>query len=132
LILDDLAAEIDASVGDLYTRVSHHKHVSVIFLTQNLFQKNPHARTVSLNSHYILVMKSPRSIDQITVLARQMYDADWRFVLDAYRDATKTPYSYLLFDFKPETPDDFRLRTDVLPGQQTYCYVNPRLYEFSD
>ena len=37
LILDDLMHETDDTVSQIFTRVSHHKNVSVLYLTQNLF-----------------------------------------------------------------------------------------------
>jgi len=46
LILDDLMAEADDSVANVFTKISHHRDVSVVFLTQNLFHKNKHMRTI--------------------------------------------------------------------------------------
>ena len=46
--------------------------MSVIFLTQNLFHKNKHMRTISLNAHYLVLFKNPRDVEQFTTLARQM------------------------------------------------------------
>ena len=48
LIIDDLMQETNETVSKLFTRVSHHKNVSVIYLTQNLFNNNKHNRTISL------------------------------------------------------------------------------------
>jgi GTPase SAR1 family protein len=49
LILDDLMGEADDAVIKLFTRVSHHRNVSVIYLTQNIFYKSQ--RTIRLISH---------------------------------------------------------------------------------
>ena len=48
LIIDDLMHETNETVAKLFTRVSHHKNVSVVYLTQNLFNNNKHNRTISL------------------------------------------------------------------------------------
>ena len=40
---------------------------------QNVFIKNEEIRTISLNSHYLLVLKNPRDASQINHLAMQMY-----------------------------------------------------------
>ena len=62
LILDDLMSECskDQRVSDLFTRGSHHKGHSVLYLTQNLFPPGKLSRTISLNSHYFIIFKNPR------------------------------------------------------------------------
>ena len=50
LVLDDLMNEADQTVANLFTKGSHHRNVSVVFLAQNLFSKNKFARTISLNA----------------------------------------------------------------------------------
>ena len=61
LILDDLMSECskDQRVPDLFTRGSHHKGISVLYLTQNLFPPGKLSRTISLNSHYFIILKKP-------------------------------------------------------------------------
>ena len=73
VVLDDLMAETDERVTNLFTKKSHHCNTSVIYLVQNLFPKNKESRTISLNSQYIVVFKNPRHVSQMTTLAKQMY-----------------------------------------------------------
>ena len=40
LVLDDLMAVTDDRVVDLFTKISHHRNLSVVYLTQNIFYKN--------------------------------------------------------------------------------------------
>jgi hypothetical protein len=121
LILDDLMGEADDVVTKLFTKVSHHRNVSVVFLTQNIFYKSQ--RTISLNSHYIVLFKNPRDAGQVSTLARQMYPNNSKFVIDAFKDATTLPHSYLLFDLRPEQNEKLRLRSNIFPGQQHCVYV---------
>ena len=51
LVLDDLMSETNELVANTFTKLSHHRNVSVIHLTQNLFDKNKYARTIRLNAH---------------------------------------------------------------------------------
>jgi len=44
----------------MFTKISHHRNVSVVYLTQNVFDKNKYARTISLNAHYLVLIKNPR------------------------------------------------------------------------
>src|SRR5215469_9242403 len=73
LILDDLMQETDARVTQIFTKLSHHKNLSVLYLTQNLFFKGQHTRTISLNANYIILFKNVRDATQIANLARQMF-----------------------------------------------------------
>jgi len=126
LILDDLMAEADDSIANVFTKISHHRNVSVIFLTQNLFHKNKHMRTISLNAHYLVLFKNPRDVEQFATLARQMYAKNWQFAVEAFRDATSRPHSYLLIDLKSDTDEQYRLRTNIFPNEQTFVYVSKR------
>jgi len=123
LIIDDLMQETNESVANLFTKGSHHRNVSVVFLAQNLFPKNKFARTMSLNAHYMVLFKNPRDASQFANLARQMYPKMSRFAVEAYKDATCEPYSYLLVDLRPEQDEALRLRTNVFPGETHYVYV---------
>ena len=62
LILDDLMREgsDDHRVLDLFTRESHHRGIKVVFMTQDMFPKGKHAKTISRNAHYIVAFKNPR------------------------------------------------------------------------
>ena len=73
IVIDDLMAETDERVTTLYTKKSHHRNTSVLYLVQNLFPKNKESRTISLNSQYMVVFKNPRDASQMSHLARQMY-----------------------------------------------------------
>ena len=123
LVIDDLMNETDESVANLFTKGSHHRNVSVVFLVQNLFHKNKHVRTISLNAHYMVLFKNPRDASQFASLARQMYPNRSAFAVEAYKDATREPYSYLLVDLRGEQDEDLRLRTNIFPGETQYVYV---------
>ena len=119
LVIDDLMHETDERVTNLFTKGSHHRNISVVYLVQNLFGKNKEHRTISLNTHYMVVFKNPRDGSQITHLAKQMYPDKIKYVKEAFTDATTRPHGYLFVDLKQDTPDNLRLRTDVLKSQQT-------------
>ena len=123
LILDDLMAETDEKVLNIFTRGSHHKNISVIFMAQNFFHNNKHMRTISLNAQYVISFKNPRDKSQILHLGKQLYPHNSRFVQDAYIDATAEPFGYLLFDLRSEQDEDLRLRTRIFPGERQVVYV---------
>jgi hypothetical protein len=125
LIIDDLMNEADQNVCNLFTKLSHHRSVSVVFITQNLYHRNRFVRTMNLNTHYIVMFKNPRDANQVTTLARQMYPGRSKFMVEAFKDATKNPYGYLLIDLKPETDERYRIRTNIFPDDdRQYVYVS--------
>ena len=123
VILDDLMTETDKSVSNLFTKGSHHRNLSVIHLVQNVFDKNKHTRTISLNAHYLVIFKNPRDASQITHLAKQMYPGHTHFLQEAFADATSRPYGYLLIDLKQDTPEHLRLRTNIMPHEVQHVYM---------
>jgi len=123
VVIDDLMHETNETVANLFTKGSHHRNVSVVYLAQNLFPKNKFARTMSLNAHYMVLFKNPRDVSQFANLARQMYPKRSQFAVEAFKDATREPYSYLLVDLRPEQNDDLRLRTNIFPGETHYVYT---------
>ena len=125
LVLDDLMSECskDQRVSDLFTRGSHHKGISVLYLTQNLFPPGKLSRTISLNSHYFIVFKNPRDSLGIATLAKQMFPNRTQYLMDSFQDATKKPFSYLLIDCHPQTPENIRLRTNIFPGERHIVYI---------
>ena len=127
VVLDDLMAETDSRVTILFTKKSHLCNTSVVYLLQNLFPKGKENRTISLNAQCMVLLKSPRDAGQVGQLAKQMYPGRVKYMQDAFKDATSTPYGYLLIDLKHETPEVARLRTKVFPDDVIqYVYV-PRV-----
>ena len=117
IVLDDLMEKASnrADVAALFTH-GRHEDVSVIFLTQNLFHKSKYARDMSLNSDYMVLFKNPRDASMITHLGAQMGNAE--FLKQAYRDATKEPFTHLMIDLRSHTPDTLRYRSNVLEDTQ--------------
>src|SRR6266849_2837827 len=124
IVIDDLFIEArnDGNVTNLFTRVAHHNNNFIIFLSQNLFHSSSQNRTRNLNTHYLVVFKNPRDKLQIKTLARQMCA---NYLVDAFIDATSGgPHKYLLFDFRQETHDNVRIRTNIFLGEEQYAYID--------
>lgn len=116
VVIDDLMSETNSDVVDLFTKGSHHFNASVMYVTQNIFNQGKGRRTISLNTHYIVAFKNPRDRIQIQTLSRQVCPDNTRYIQEAYKDATDRAYGYLLFDLKQTTPDVYRYRTNIFPG----------------
>ena len=127
LVIDDLADEIDGKlIGNLFTKYSHHRNLSVCFLLNNLFFKGLSTmRLVSLNTHYLCLFKSARDHNSIETIGRQMFGKAYKYMLEAYYDATKAKYGYLIVDSKADSNDRIRLRSQVFPPATPICYIIP-------
>ena len=123
IVIKDLMLETNRSVSKLFTKGSHHRNVSVIYVSQNLYSKNKENRTISLNTHYLVLFKNPRDSSYIACLGRQIYPNDARHFYEAFDDATLQPHNYLLMDFKQSTPDECRLRAIVFPDSGLAVYI---------
>ena len=118
MIIDDLMLQKETGkiLSDLFTKSSHHKNISVIFIVQNVFEKA--LRTASINSKYIVIFKNPRDQTQITTLGLQMFGKGDTLIKKAYSDISKTPHSYLLLDFDQEVNPCKRVRSNIFPDDE--------------
>ena len=124
IILDDLMQEVvnSKTMQDLFCQYCHHMGISVMFLTQNLFQQGKCARTIALNTHVLVLMKNLRNASQIAHFARQLYPNRKGMLEEVYEDCMKTAYGYLVIDMSPHT-DQYRLRTHIFPGEHPTVYI---------
>ncbi len=125
LILDDVMRSACASpeIMKLFTVNCHHRNLSVAFLSQNIFPPGVHARTISLNSSYIIVFMSKRDKLQVQTLGKQIFPNRPKYFAESYEDATRERWGYLLCDLHPATDPEFQLRTGIFPGEQTVFYT---------
>ena len=125
LVLDDLMGEAcsSESVMSIFTIQCHHKNITVLFLTQNVFPPGKYARSISLNSHYIILCKSKRDLLQIQTLGKQIFPGQSSFFVASYQDAVSQPFGYLVCDLHPGTDKRFQLRTRIFPDELTWIYT---------
>lgn len=125
LIIDDLMRESGKGdlIADVFTRGSHHLNLSTIFIVQNIFHKCKSLRECSLNTHYMVLFKTPRDQTQIRTLSSQMFPKNSQFLPSALEDAcTIQDRGYLVIDLRNDTPSDFRVRTLIFIGEETIIY----------
>ena len=81
IVFDDqmIEASKDKRIVNLFTRGSHHRNLSAIYIVQNLIHQGKGSRSISLNSHYLVLFKNPRDKLQILTLAKQMYPGQTDF-----------------------------------------------------
>ena len=80
---------------------------------------------MNLNSQYLVLFKNPRDKQQIAVLARQMYPHNSQYFMKIFEEATKKPYGHLVVDLKQDTPDQYRLKSNVIKQNQKNLTKSP-------
>ena len=120
LILDDLMSKVCSSpvIVDLFCQFSHHKNISVIFITQNIFHGGKSTRSINLNSHYYVLFKNKRDVGQVKTLGRQLFPGKSYILMQAYNESTLNPFGYLFIDLHPKSNEKFMLRTHILPSDE--------------
>lgn len=128
LILDDLmnASGNSQLISDAFTRIGHHRNISIILIVQNLFFRGKYSRDISLNAHYFVCMKNPRDSGSIVTLARQMFGKQKAQRLgNIFNDATSDPYSYIFLNLKPTTPAHLQVLSHCFGEIDPCFYVYP-------
>ena len=57
-VFDDSLEDVNEDISRIFTKLSHHMNSSIFFISQSLFFNNKEYRTMSLNAHYLFLMKS--------------------------------------------------------------------------
>lgn len=127
VVLDDLMSESNSAqkVADLFTRQSHHLGMSVILVTQNLYSRGKFSRDISLNAKYIIMFKSPRDVQQMNYLARQIYPENSRDLCNLFKQITRPSHSYICIDLTQHIHHLLKFRSDILNRDYITVYCVP-------
>lgn len=97
IVIDDLYDEAAQSKDFLDLVIAgRHRNVHLMVLRHNLFHQTKHSKTIDLNLTQIILFTSPRDLEQIGILGRQLGERST--LLAAYKRATQEPYGHLLID----------------------------------
>ena len=106
VILHDLLNDVySKQVCNLFTRGMHHRNISLILITQNLFHQGSYCRDISPNAHYLVALKNVRDKKQFMYLAHQVYPEDCIGLYNAYLDANRRTHGYLILGLTEDTND---------------------------
>ena len=97
-----------------------HRNLNCVYIKHNLFHKNKTGRDAELQTTHIVLFKSPRDVQQIDILGRQLglgtQLKQW------YDDATQESFGHLMIDLRPSTPDLLRYCSNVTSFHQNSLY----------
>ena len=113
VICDDLLLDANKEVASAFILGSHHKKISLFFITQNLFPNSETFRIMSKNAHFVVAFRNPRNQRQIFTLARQVFvGKDVDRILAAYKRIQDQPRGFILLSFSPQLPKELTVITD--------------------
>ena len=127
LVLDDLMVVATSNatnlknINNLASRDSHHSNTSVIFVCQNLNFGSGKLRNCRVNSQYHIMCNSLTDTRDVEMVAanKKICQNKLRKILE---DVGKKQYGYVLFDGCPKGFANARVRTGILPGDETVIY----------
>ena len=124
LVLDDMFLKIGRSEDcvHLFTVTSHHRNISVIYLTQSLYPPGKYSRTISLNCLNVILFKNFRDTRQIISFGSQILPGNLPFFKSAYESATRVNYGYIHICLEPNQVREYQLRTNIFPGEEIIVY----------
>ena len=113
LIIDDLILSTDKTVAEMFILGSHHKKISLFFITQNLFPNDPIFRIMSANAHYYVLFHCQRHFRQVHTLARQIFVGDeLKRITNAYKRSGEQCRGFIILSFSPQLPQQLTVITD--------------------
>ena len=121
LVFDDLMTEAkrDQRIADLFTKGSHHRNISVVYLTQNLFHQGKVCRDIIFNTQYMVLFNNPIDRQQVATLARRIYPSTSTVFMKRFERATSYPNGHLVIDLKSDTAEKDRLHTEIFDTAKT-------------
>ena len=113
LVVDDLILSTNKNVAQMFILGSHHKKISIFFLTQNLFPNCDLFRLMSSNCHYYIIFQNQRNFRQVKTLANQIFiGRDVQRITEAYKRASNTYRGFVVLSFSPLLPKELTVVTD--------------------
>ena len=100
-----------------------HRNLNCVYIKHNLFHKNKTGRDAELHTTHIVLFKSPRDVQQIDILGRQL--GLGRQLKQWYDDATQE-HSHFMIDLRPSTPDLLRHCSNVTAFPSEFFVPNCR------
>ena len=118
-VFDYLQNEIEANkdfFSKIWTIYIHHNKISCIAIFHNLFTKN--IRTISLNTHKIILTKNLRDLTQIKILSQQAFPRKKNFLPNIFNSLSQNRYPYILLDFTPSSGNSYiRVLSNLFPHE---------------
>ena len=118
-------AKCDQRIADLFTKGSHHRNISIVYLTQNMLPKCKACKDIALNMQNLVLFNNPIDRQQVATLARIIYSSTSAMFMKRFEEASSRPYGYLVIDLKCSTSEQDRLQTDIFETTDQHAFEPP-------
>ena len=127
--LENVLHVFDYSCEDIYNdkefvrlaTAGRHRAIDVLHVKHKLFQQSRWSRTIDLNTSHIILFKSPRDVQQLDFLGRQLNVS--KFLRSRYKLANRDSFGHLLIDLDPRTSDCLRYCSNLTRPGPTVFYL---------
>jgi len=124
LIFDDMMIECcdNEDIGILFTVIARKKNISVILMTQNIYQQGKQFRTLRLNATHLALFKFRAANDVNLRMIRDLGLTN-HITRSLLEKATSERYSYIMIDVHPNRQYDFGcVRGNILENNFAIYY----------
>ena len=122
LIFDDSCQEIFNDKEFVKLAIAgRHKSINVIYVKHNLYQQSKWSRTIDLKTTHIILFKSPRDVQQVEFLGKQLNLT--LFLKNWYKIATRETFGHLLIDLDSKTSDCLRFCSNITKPRPSVFYI---------
>ena len=126
VIFDDLMVELAESeiLVPLFTKISAHREISCIHITQNIFYKGGGKRagdnvTIYRNTNYLVLFNNKMDNHVFEVVARRLKTGSYKYVSSMF-ETIADEHRYILIDGQLSTPSELKYRTDIFGMAKGY------------
>ena len=126
VVIDDLYQDAceDGTFLDLVV-AGRHRNIHLMTLRHNIYQPAKNSKTIDLNVTQMILFKSPRDVEQIGVLGRQLNDR--KVLPEDYKRATSKPFGHLMIDLDPQTDPKLKYSSNCSGDQPSVFYISSTL-----
>jgi hypothetical protein len=101
----------------LFSIFSHHYHLCVILITQQIFANSDLYRSLVRNTQYILVLKSSVATSTLRALQTQFFIGQPKYLQLAYQKILTKGESYLYIDLSARCDHRYRVKHGLLENE---------------
>ena len=131
IIFDDMISRVfdEVAVQKLFVQGSHHRGISVIIISQNIYPKGKFSRTISLNCNYFFIFDIPRDRSSVKYLSRQAFPQKPNFLYNCYQDVVinknnQNSFRYIVVDFSIRSPEKFRIWSNITFDMKSFVCMS--------
>lgn len=120
LVIDDLGTESANSpaVTRLFTQGVHHLNLTIIIINHSIFFEGKERKLQQQQATYMVLFKSPRSLDSVCRLSQQLGGlGSLKALKFAFSCICAQDYTPLVIDLSKDTDQQLMLVSNILPEQ---------------